>query len=464
MAALFRLMQIAWETWRFRRGDGEAIARRQQARLQELVRHARTASPYYRELYRHLPPGAAVLHSLPVTNKRDLMAHFDDWVTDPEITLEAVRRDFLSDPSLTGALYLGRYHVVTTSGTSGHPAVLVHDADSWALLSVLSRRGRWQFVGRWDVILGMARRGLRVAALFVVGRGHFGAAAALESARRRGRSLARRFRVFDVLRPLPDLVAELNLFQPTAIEGYPSAVELLATEQRAGRLRIEPVLIVTAGEVLSTAVRTAVETTFGCPVVNNYGSAEFVALAVECRHGRFHVNSDWFLVEAVDGNYRPVPPGVSSHTVLVTNLANRVQPLIRYDLGDRVTMAVDPCACGNRLPAMTVEGRTGDLLTFESAQGNAIKVLPLALGTVIEETPGVRRFQAIRTGRRTLQVRLETSPGADPGQVWETLDHRLSEFFNAQGIAAVSVEHAQESPSVDPRSGKFRQVWSVSGE
>lgn len=427
------------------------------------MHHARTASPYYRQLYRHLPAGPVELQSLPVTNKRELMAHFDDWVTDPDITLEALRRDFLSDPALAGALYLGRYHVVTTSGTSGHPAIVVHDADSWALLAFVSRRGRWQFVARSSLVSGVARHGLRVAALFVGG-GHFGAAAALESARRRGRSLARRFRVFDVLRPLPELVAELNAFQPTALEGYPSALALLAAEQKSGRLHIEPELIFTAGETLSVAVRADVETTFGCPIVNNYGSAEFVALAVQCTSGHFHVNVDWFPFEPVDENYRPVPPGVVSHTVLVTNLANRVQPLIRYDLGDRVTLADGPCACGNRLPAMTIEGRTGDLLEFASPQGGVVSILPLALGTVIEETPGVHRCQAIRTGPRAMSVRLETSPDAEPAAVWSAVERRLGDFFSAQGLPSVAVERATEPPAVDPKTGKFRQVWSVSSE
>jgi hypothetical protein len=35
------VLKIAWEAWRFARGDDSAIARRQRARLQDLVRYAR---------------------------------------------------------------------------------------------------------------------------------------------------------------------------------------------------------------------------------------------------------------------------------------------------------------------------------------------------------------------------------------------------------------------------------------
>lgn len=309
----------------------------------------------------------------------------------------------------------------------------------------------------------MARRGLRVAALFVGG-GHFGAAATLESARRRHPSFARRFRVFSVLRPIPDLVAELNDFQPTALEGYPSALTLLAEEQRAGRLNIRPVLAITAGEELSATARADIESTFGCVIQNRYGSAEFVALGAQCSAGLFHINSDWFLFEPVDEHHRPVAPGVASHTVLVTNLANRVQPLIRYDIGDRITMAAELCACGNRLPAVTMEGRTGDLLTFLAPEGTSVQVLSLALGAVVEETPGVRRFQVIRTRPRTVEVRLEFETDADPVEVRRAVDVALHGFFQTQGVAPVEIQHAAEPPSVDPKSGKFRQVWSLTSE
>lgn len=152
---------------------------------------------------------------------------------------------------------------------------------------------------------------------------------------------------------------------------------------------------------------------------------------------------------------------MTSHTVLVTNLANRVQPLIRYDLGDRVEVATAPCACGSVLPAVKVEGRTNDVLTFETPKGRAVRILPLALATVVEETPGVHRFQAVGAGPSTLTVRLEAEEGADPDEVWTAVEERLTAFLAAHRAAGVMVERAHELPTTDARSGKFRQVWSL---
>ncbi len=61
---------------------------------------------------------------------------------------------------------------------------------------------------------------------------------------------------------------------------------------------------------------------------------------------------------------RPAPP------LMVTNLANTVQPLVRYELGDRVVMATEPGRCGNRLPRIArIEGRSADLFQVgEEAQ------------------------------------------------------------------------------------------------
>jgi len=132
--------------------------------------------------------------------------------------------------------------------------------------------------------------------------------------------------------------------------GDPSALEVLAKEQQVGRLHIHPVAINAAGETLTEAVRQQIAASFGCAVSNYYGSSEAVGLSYECQHHRLHVNSDWYLLEPVDEHDQPVPPGQLSSAVLVTNLANRVQPLIRYKMGDRLLISPDPCHCGSPFP------------------------------------------------------------------------------------------------------------------
>ena len=84
-----------------RRGDAEGLARRQRDQLADMVVHARTASPYYRRHYQGLPATITDPQLLPITTKAELMAHFDEWVTDPAVTLADVEA-FVADPALIG--------------------------------------------------------------------------------------------------------------------------------------------------------------------------------------------------------------------------------------------------------------------------------------------------------------------------------------------------------------------------
>ena len=187
-------------------------------------------------------------------------------------------------------------------------------------------------------------------------------------------------------------------------------------------------------------------------------------MAYDCGHGWLHLHADWLVFEAVDAELRPVPPGELSDTVLLTNLANRVQPLIRYDLGDRVLFSPDRRECGSPLPALRVEGRTNDTLTFPAVDGGTARILPLALVTVVEETPGVRRCQIIQTAPATLLLRLETEQDTEPSRlkaVWEAVVERLRGYLRQHRVADPTVNRAAESPQPDPRSGKVRQVCTA---
>jgi phenylacetate-coenzyme A ligase PaaK-like adenylate-forming protein len=460
MGTTWWALRVLVESVRAERGGQRVIGRYQARRLADLVEYARTRSPYYRRLYAGLPAGIAEPAALPPTSKPDLMAHFDEWVTDPAVTLEAIRRDLLAHPDLVGVAYLGRYHVFTTSGTTGEPAVLLQDAASWVVLNVVARLRSRHAVAVGTFARGVLRRGLRVAALYAGG-GHFGAAVLVESMRRRAPVVARHVRLLSVLRPVPDLVAELDRFQPTSLSGYPSAMTVLAAEQAAGRLHLRPLVVFVAGERLTPSMRRQVEDAWRCPVVDSYAASEVPALAVPCRRGSLHVNTDWYLLEPVDEHGRPVPAGTTSYTTLVTNLANKVQPVIRYDLGDRVTLGRDRCACGSPFPTVTVQGRTNDVLLLPADDGGVVTLLPLAVETVVEEVAGVHRFQLGQTGTSTLVLRLEGEPGTDTAALREAVEAALLRFLATHGVTHVSVGHDPEPPRAETRSGKLRHVWST---
>jgi phenylacetate-coenzyme A ligase PaaK-like adenylate-forming protein len=164
-------------------------------------------------------------------------------------------------------------------------------------------------------------------------------------------------------------------------------------------LHLTPAGLWAGGEVLSRSAHAAIEAAFECPLLNEYGASECLTIGHACRERVLHVNADWVVLEPVDRDYQPTPPGELSHTVLLTNLANFVQPIIRYDLGDRVRIRTAACACGSALPAIDVEGRCDDVATFPARDGTLVRLIPLALTTVIEEAAHVYRFQIVSTRR-----------------------------------------------------------------
>jgi hypothetical protein len=107
-----------------------------------------------------------------------------------------------------------------------------------------------------------------------------------------------------------------------------------------------------------------------------------------------------------------------------------------------------------------VIGRTDEILTFTTLDGEKIQLLPLALSTVVEETPGLRRCQIIQTGASRLEVRMEAAHSLDPGTVWESVRQNLIAFLGTHRLSNVSVERSSKAPAPDPHSGKFRHVWA----
>lgn len=435
------------------KGGAAAIAKRQRARFAEIVAFARANSPYYRELYRDLPEHIEDARSVPITDKKKLMSRFDDWATDREVTLEKARA-FVDDPELIGERFLGKYIVSTTSGTTGTRGIFLYDDRIMAVVNAALFRWLSAWLTAADVLKFVVRGG-RMSMLMATG-GHFASATAAARLRKGGRR-AKRIQVLSVHMPMPELVAELNRFQPAAVAPYASLAVLLADEQEAGRLHINPVFMVLAAEGLPGSEYERIARAFGTKVGNSYAACECLFLSYMCREGWLHVNADWVLLEPVDADHRPTPPGRPSHTVLISNLANRVQPILRYDLGDSILARPDPCPCGNPLPAVRVQGRVSDVLTFPTRSGEKMRIAPLAFGTLLDQVRGVEMSQIVQTTPTTLRVRLRPAASADPEQIWRSVETALTRLLSEQNLEAVALERADEPPQ-QSAGGKFREV------
>jgi phenylacetate-coenzyme A ligase PaaK-like adenylate-forming protein len=143
---------------------------------------------------------------------------------------------------------------------------------------------------------------------------------------------------------------------------------------------------------------------------------------------------------------------------LLTNLANWVQPVIRYDLGDRIVPASGRCSCGSPLPAFRLEGRTEETLALRSPHGASVRLAPLALTTVVEEAAGANRFQIAQVGPARLALRFEKAPGARLGKVRARAAGALKSWLALQSLPNVELVMDPAPPRIDQPSGKLRSV------
>ncbi len=420
-------------------------------RLRDIVSYARKNSPYYTALYRDLPTDWT-LADLPPVNKLDLMSRFDDWLTDRKANYADVQT-FMQNLDNVGRKFHGRYLVFSTSGSTGNPLIALADQTTNSVMGAINALRTFSHK---EVLSAFFRRGGKTMGVFATG-GFY-----LSNGSIRTRQLAmpwkrRQMAITSALLPIPEIVPQLNAFQPAMLGGYPSQLDLLVDEQASGRLHISPVIIMTGGEYLSDDVRARLAAAFHCHVQTSYSCTEGGTIACECREKHFHINDDWAMLEPVDLQNNPVPDGVRSDKLLLTNLFNYAQPFIRYEITDRVTRHSEPCPCGNPAPWLTLEGRTDDVVILDSGN-DTVKIAPLSIYAVLKEVHTIRRFQLLCHPGNLLELRLEPAEGTTREDTFLLAKEALLHFLHTQGVEQVSLSLSSEPPMQHAKSGKFQHI------
>jgi len=441
--------------------DPQGVGRVQREQRFTSLLHAAAASPLYRQRLKGATPSRLTqLRTIEPVDKPELMARFDEWATDRAVTLAAVQQ-FLLGTAHLGEAFLGRYLVWTSSGTSGAPGIFVQDAHSIAAYEALDAL-RLRGPGLGNLPLPAWSTGQRFAFVAATG-GHFAGVATIERLKRLAARLspmswlAPTVQTFSVQAPLRELARALQAYQPTVLVTYPSCAAALAQLQADGALHLHLNEVWMGGEQLSEGQRTLLHAAFACPLRNNYGASEFFSIACECAHGCLHVNDDWVVLEPVDHQLRPVPVGATSHAVLLTHLANHVQPLLRYRLDDAIRFTGERCACGCAFPVIEVHGRGDHTLVLHDAKDRPVTILPLAVETAIEEGANVTQFQLLCTAPDALELRFE-SEVSDVAAAFENARAALAAFLASHGLDNVRIVHGRRAPLREGASGKLCRV------
>jgi phenylacetate-coenzyme A ligase PaaK-like adenylate-forming protein len=436
------------------REEIEAINRKH---LFRLINHARANSEFWREKLADVAEDSFELADLPTSNKPELMENFDRSLTVDDVTRDEVE-EFFETPTNLGKLFKGKYAVSHTSGSQGQPLIIVQPEDNIELLFALQvSRGNERSLTLIDTVRHIFSPA-RLAAV-ILKPGFYPSASAFVYMP----ECVRRFvEVLQLCVEDEDMLARLAEFRPTHLTAYASVLHEIARAVEAGEIELKPELqqVVNISERLMPQAREHYSQIFGAPILDDYGMGECMFLTCGCAAtGGMHVNHDWAMVEVVDENNQPVPAGEPGAKVLITNLANHVQPIIRYEVGDIVTMATEHCDCGNNLPLIArIEGRDSDMFHIETSSGTRPlqpSVFELALGRMLD----AREYQIVQEENTTFRIRVEPLPGKSFNRErGETILSEELKAYKLDGMLSVEIEVVKKLAADGDK--KFKRIVS----
>jgi phenylacetate-CoA ligase len=439
------------------RADIEEVRGRRLERVLRAAAHTR----FYGGVIDDEVVRSRALSRVPPVTKAQFLSRLSDTIVD-DVVSENTLHAFVRAPERAGTLLEGKYLVAMTSGTTGQVGIFVNDVTSWAETRAVTfaRIFRQQLNAR-DVARAFLRGQTRMVFVVATG-GHYMTALLASRVPAIGRAMLESS-TLSVEMPLPVLVARLNDARPHILHSYPTVLELLANEAKAGRLRIAPEIVTSGSERLSLAARESIKAAFsGAQLVETYAATECVHMASSCAHGVLHLNDDACILEPVDDDDRPVPPGAVASRVLVTNLLNVTQPLVRYALTDQIEVLTDPCACGTALSSVRVHGRTDDTFFLQARDGSFQAHPPIPLELIFLSVAGLLQYQLVHETQNTLRVLFVVEKGALGAQVAALLDEKLSRYLTEHDLFDVvrtSLEQV-EAITRSADSKKIRQIIS----
>lgn len=249
-------------------------------------------------------------------------------------------------------------------------------------------------------------------------------------------------------------IAGWNRIAPAMVLGYVGGIYDIARyiDEHAIDITHPKAVGVTAAP-LSGQQRALMSRVFRAPVFDHYRCGEIPWIAGECRsHNGLHTFGDVRLVEVVDGRGTHLLPGTLGDTV-VSDLTNRVFPLVRYRIGDRSVMLDGDCPCGITLPRMDhVRGRVSDALHLPNGQVIAGE----GLTAIFDPWPeSVRAFQVYQ--HQDGHISLRCVKGADP-RADGIMEHVRADVASmAKGKVPVLLEIVDQIPH---DGGKIRYIVS----
>lgn len=362
----------------------------QTKQLRKIVSHAQRHSAFHAERLAGVDAGSLTLDglaSLPVMTKADVMENWDRLVTNPGLRLADATAHLqrLKAGEESNPYCLGKYYASATGGSSGKRGLFLWDWETFIVTANIAYR----FEAQADRLAPPSgpRRTAVVCAGTPVHASRMVFPVSLDP--------ARETRVFPAGMAIPDLVRELNAWQPDRLVGYASLVQELCAEALDGRLGVNLNRISTNSEPLFAEARDMARRAWGIGIHDAWGSVEIgVAAAEGDSFAGLSLAEDFLIFEAVDAFNRPATDPEQVERMLVTKLFGDAMPMIRYEMTDALILddSPNPDAPGLRR-IRGIKGRSDAWFVYP---GGA-RIHPMAFRDSLGQEPHISEYQVRQT-------------------------------------------------------------------
>jgi phenylacetate-CoA ligase len=334
----------------------------------------------------------------------------DDLSAYPIITKDILRKYY--DEIVNPKYFLGNLFKSHTSGTTGQPMWTYYDMTSWI-------RKKYFVKARARMECGV--KPYEKIAIF-----ESQSQNSSDKANIFFRTLKSRYKAFSMFEPDDKTLGKLMTFSPAVLYGAPSYFFQLARFIAENGFQLPFIRqIFTSSEYLQETVREYIKKVFNADVFDIYGSTEFKEVAWECgKQEGYHINEDEIIIEIVQNGKR-VPHGVVGN-IVITDLRNKLMPLIRYQLHDKGVLITEKCSCGRTFSLMKpYAGRSSEYITLPD--GGILS--PYLFTTSIEKINGLLQYQIVQTTKDKILVSVVTN-SENSKQVGFSIKDILSNITN----------------------------------
>jgi phenylacetate-CoA ligase len=410
-------------------------------KFRKLLKYAYKKIPFYKDFYTSNGIKESMLeeipiYELPTINKNLMVANFDKFFKDNQITKNKVE-DFLKNNPNPTSLLFNKYHVIHSSGSTGTVGYYLYSEKEWDFIKAIStrmfsnftlKRKKYAFIGAVD--------------------GHYAAISLFLSPLNQPEEFFYKgYRVMDINKPIKSYLKDLNDFQPDNLTGYPFGIRSLAQFQNEGILNIHPEVIVCGGEPLLKNVKQFLKDVWkDTEIVDSYATSESLAMGVSREDLKgMYIYDDAVYLE------------IQEDKTILTNLYNYTQPIIRYELTDILKKSKDNEGKWPFTKIEQITGRNELIPFFINENGEKDFIHPIVIAEFFVK--GVAKFQFVQKDQSSFVFKIVVSQKEPLDEIVEEVRNKLNDILEKKKMQNVNFDvKIVEDIKPDEKTGKYKLI------